>query len=267
MSTILPQWCGLSANSECMSEMCCTRPAEIQDAKLRQKSPSARHCTILSGYIFATMACIDNRKKVLNGNISCICLHNMVNFGLLKAEICWRVWGTPANFNGFSDLASLLHRRRSPEANQTLHDGWPSPELVHYTFSGALAPNGILPLQNSLCVQLLRSPKMAALLHGTRALASAEVKVCGVVQGMELRNFRRGRHLYSIFSRAAITLDIGPHFSWCLRQLHQPQPNFVSTNTTTIMWLKVKEVTHTNDAAAAARLEAVAWSCTAPSSC
>jgi len=28
-----------------------------------------------------------------------------VNFGPLAAEICWRVWGTPANFNGFGVLA------------------------------------------------------------------------------------------------------------------------------------------------------------------
>jgi len=33
----------------------------------------------------------------------------MVNFGLLTAEICWQVWGTPANFNGFCILAALLH--------------------------------------------------------------------------------------------------------------------------------------------------------------
>jgi len=32
-----------------------------------------------------------------------------VNFGLLTAEICWRVWGTPADFNGFRVLAALLH--------------------------------------------------------------------------------------------------------------------------------------------------------------
>jgi len=31
-----------------------------------------------------------------------------VNFGPLTAEICWRVWGTPANFNGFRVLAALL---------------------------------------------------------------------------------------------------------------------------------------------------------------
>jgi len=33
----------------------------------------------------------------------------MVNFGVLTAEICWRVWGTPANFNRFRVLAALLH--------------------------------------------------------------------------------------------------------------------------------------------------------------
>jgi len=60
--------------------------------------------------------------------------HSMVNFGPLTAEICWRVWGTPTNFNGFLVLASLLHRRRSTEVNQTLHDVWPSPGLVRYKF-------------------------------------------------------------------------------------------------------------------------------------
>jgi len=33
----------------------------------------------------------------------------VVNFSLLTAEIRWRVWGTPANFNGFRVLAALLH--------------------------------------------------------------------------------------------------------------------------------------------------------------
>jgi len=36
---------------------------EIQDAKVTQKSPFADHRTTLSGCIFATKACIDNRKK------------------------------------------------------------------------------------------------------------------------------------------------------------------------------------------------------------
>jgi len=33
----------------------------------------------------------------------------MVNFVPLAAEICWRVWDTLANFNGFCVLALLLY--------------------------------------------------------------------------------------------------------------------------------------------------------------
>jgi len=36
---------------------------KMQAAKITQKLPSARHCTNLSGYIFATKAFIDNRKN------------------------------------------------------------------------------------------------------------------------------------------------------------------------------------------------------------
>jgi len=48
-------------------------------------------------------------KNFSSSNMSSTRPHNMVNFGLLIAEICWRVWGTPANFNGFRVLAALLH--------------------------------------------------------------------------------------------------------------------------------------------------------------
>jgi len=60
-------------------------------------------------------------KNLLIGNIFSICLYTMVNFGPLTSEICWRVWSSPANFNGFRVLASLLHRHHSTEVNQTLH--------------------------------------------------------------------------------------------------------------------------------------------------
>jgi len=36
------------------------------------------------------------------------------------AEICWRVWGTPANFNGFHVLAVLLHGTLVGGVSQTL---------------------------------------------------------------------------------------------------------------------------------------------------
>ena len=73
-----------------------------------------------------------SEKNLLNSNISSTCPHNMVNFGPLTVEIGSLVRRTEANCNGFRVLPSLLLRRRSPEANQTLHDVWPSPGLVHY---------------------------------------------------------------------------------------------------------------------------------------
>ena len=89
--------------------------------KSRQKSPSRHHRTTLSGYTFATKARIDNRKKnLLSSNISSICPHNMVNFGLLAAEIVSGVWGTPATFNGFRVLAALLHGSQVVGVSQTL---------------------------------------------------------------------------------------------------------------------------------------------------
>ena len=69
MSTILPvfnTWCGRSANLECRSEMCCTWLAEnTQRKNYAKKLPSVHHRTTLLGYIFATKAHIDNRKKLV----------------------------------------------------------------------------------------------------------------------------------------------------------------------------------------------------------
>ena len=48
-------------------------------------------------------------KNLLSSNTSFTCPNNMVNFGLLAAEIVSGVWGTPATFNGLRFLAALLH--------------------------------------------------------------------------------------------------------------------------------------------------------------
>jgi len=78
--------------------------------KIAKNTPSRHHRTTFSCYIFSTKACIDNRTKILlNSNTSSTYPDNMVNFGPLTAEICWRVWGTRANFNRFHILAALLH--------------------------------------------------------------------------------------------------------------------------------------------------------------
>ena len=56
---------------------------------------------------------------MLSSNISSRRPHNMVNFGLLAAEIDPVVWGTPANFYGFCILAALLHGSQVVSVSQT----------------------------------------------------------------------------------------------------------------------------------------------------
>jgi len=116
--------------------------------KIAKNFPSGHHRTTLSGCIFATKTRIDNRNNLLNSNISSTCSQNMANVGPLMAEIGLPVWGTPANFNEFRILASLLQRRGSQEANQTLHDVWPSLGMLHYIHF-----RGILPLTEFCQVQ------------------------------------------------------------------------------------------------------------------
>jgi len=114
--------------------------------EIAKNSPSVHHSTTLSGCIFANKTHVDNRKNLLNSNISSTCPHNTANFGLLTADIGSGVWGTPANFNGFRDLASLLQRRRSPEANQTLQDVSPSPG----NFADGILPGAKFTLRPSV---------------------------------------------------------------------------------------------------------------------
>ena len=111
MSTInFHTWCGLSANLRCRSETCGTRLAantgRKKVAKNRRLGTIAQLCRAISSQLrhLSTIG-----KNLLSSNMSSRCLPNMVNFGLLAAEIISLVWGTPANFNGFRVLAALLH--------------------------------------------------------------------------------------------------------------------------------------------------------------
>jgi len=75
--------------------------------------------------------------------------------GPLAAEIGLRVWGTPTNFNGFLILASLLQRRRSSDANQTLHMAVSWAATLYIYFWGLL-PSGLIlpPAKFTLCPSL-----------------------------------------------------------------------------------------------------------------
>jgi len=127
--------------------------------KLHQKSPSAHNHTTLLVYVFATKACIDTTTTTtvlplfvrdypgepvpeealthhhpdhhpvfissfhLPRSIASCLLHMSSQYAELQpttAEICWRVWGTPANFNGFRILPALLHGSLVVGVSQTL---------------------------------------------------------------------------------------------------------------------------------------------------
>jgi len=163
-----------------MSEICCTWLTEnAEHKKIAKNLPSGHHRTTLSGCILATKACIDNWKKtcLLNNNISSTCPHNMVNVGPIMADFGLPVWSTPAHFNRFHILDSLLQRHHSPEANQTLHDVLPSPQLLRYIYIFG----GSCPLMEFCQV------------HSS----SGRQPNCSMIQGMKLLKFRRGHHLYS----------------------------------------------------------------------
>jgi len=98
-------------NLRCRSETCCTWLAENTGckkvAKNRHLGTIAQLCRAISSQLRHVSTI--RKKNLLSSNMSSICPHNMVNFGLLAAEIGLPVWGTPANFNGLRVLAALLH--------------------------------------------------------------------------------------------------------------------------------------------------------------
>jgi len=133
-------------------------------------------------------------KNLLNRNISSRCPHIMANFGRLTAEIGLR--------------CSLGHRRPTKLCTVFGHLlSW----YTIYTFLGAFAP-----WQNFATCKVHFASKSCVLVYWQRYCMvlqqRASAKLCGMVQGMELRNFRRGRHLYSLDGHH-VGLGIGPHSS------------------------------------------------------
>jgi len=88
--------------------------------RMQKKSQSAHHRTTSSGYIFATKARIDNRKKMVKQQY----LPHMP----LQYDELWPTngrdplasLGHPGNFNGFCVLAALLHGTLVVGVSQTL---------------------------------------------------------------------------------------------------------------------------------------------------
>jgi len=151
---------------------------------------------------------------LLNSNIFSRCPHNMAKFGPLTAEICWRVWGTTANFNRFRVLASLLQRCRSPEANQTLYHLWPSPGLVRYTFWELLPPDGILPRAKFTLRPSLAFSFSFLYIDSVTARHSSSGRQPNFAAWYKEWNYGAFAEGPPIFGWAAITLGIGTNSSY-----------------------------------------------------
>jgi len=114
-------WCGPSANLECRSETCCTWLTEnAGHKKIAKNWPSGHHPTTLSGYIFATNASIDNRKKnLLSSNIS----STSPQYGELRPTSGWDRSGSlghSCKFQRVSRLGSVTARHLVVGVSQTL---------------------------------------------------------------------------------------------------------------------------------------------------
>ena len=113
----------LVAHVEIASTASLGTPLFFMVALWTQKSPKNCHLRtiVLCRAISSQLRHISTiGKNLLSSNISSSCLHNMVNFGLLAAEVGPVVWGTPANFNGFHVLAALLHGSQVVGVSQSL---------------------------------------------------------------------------------------------------------------------------------------------------
>jgi len=92
----------------------------MQDAKHRQKFAIWAPSYNFVGPYLRNGGTYRQSKKSVKQQYLPHMSHNIVNFGLLAAEICWRVWATPANFNGFRVFAALLHGTLVVGVSQTL---------------------------------------------------------------------------------------------------------------------------------------------------
>jgi len=200
--------------------MCCTWLTENSGCK---ESPKIRHLGTITQICRAVSLQLRHvstlRKKLLSANTSSTCPHNMVNFSPLVAEIGSVVWGTPANFNGFHVLTALLQWRRSPEANQTLHDVWPSPGLLHYIyiFGGSSAwrnfarPDAKFTLCPSLAFSYIGS------VTARHSSSARQPKFAAWYKEWN----------YTTFAQGATYIGLGGHHVW--QQVSQPAVSCIRT--------------------------------------
>jgi len=75
-----------------------------------QKSPKIHHLGTIVQLCRAISSQLRHVSTVGKKLVKQQCLpHMSPQYGELAGEICWQIWGAPANFNWFHILAALLH--------------------------------------------------------------------------------------------------------------------------------------------------------------
>jgi len=137
-------WCGLSANLECMCEMCCTRLDENTGRKKSAKKRHLRTIPQLCRAIFSQVrhVCIDNRKILVEQQ--CL-LHISSQYGQLRPSSGWdRLAGLehPSKFQQVSRLgfvtAATSFKGSQPNFARCLAACWASAHILVLNSVGAV---------------------------------------------------------------------------------------------------------------------------------
>jgi len=142
---------------------------KCKNQKIAKISTSGHHHTNLSAYIFATKACIHSRKKLVKKQYL---FHISSQHGELRPTSGWDRFvslGHLSKFQrvsrfGFVSAATLLNGSQ-PNFAQCLAVSWAS--ILYILFRGSCPVTEFCQVQHALCIQDLRSPVLAALLHGS----------------------------------------------------------------------------------------------------
>jgi len=150
-------------------------------------------------------------------------VHTFLQYGELRPTNGWDRFGSlghPSKFQrvsrlGFVSAATSLTGGQLNFA-RCLAVSWAGILYVH--FRRLLSLTEFCQVQNSLCVQVLRSSALAALLHGTGAVGVSQTlrhgRRNGIMEPSLVIIFNRGRHLYS---------EVGHH----VHVGHRPHSSFI----------------------------------------
>jgi len=148
-------------------------------------------------HINRTMAYSDNRKNVKQQYL----LQISPQYGELRPISGWDRFTSLGHLSKFQRISCLGFVTAvtsvtggQPNFSQSLAISWTGTLWIH--FRGCCPLTEFCQVQNSLCVQALRSHRIGSV-KSTALQQRASAKLCGVVQVMELRNFRSGRNLCS----------------------------------------------------------------------